>query len=92
MQQWKSLRHQRRIKETIAARISAVMLIAAVLLMTHYTYKKAYAGEAEEEDHARVAEHGPAYAGHSVLLHMDAFLQHEEQHESGRTNQANDSR
>ena len=50
MQQWKSLRHQRRIKETIAARISAVMLIAAVLLMTHYTYKKAYAGETEEEE------------------------------------------
>ena len=50
MQQWKSLRHQRRIKETIAARISAVMLIAAVLLMTHYTYKKAYAGETEEDE------------------------------------------
>ena len=50
MQQWKSLRHQRKIKETIAARISAVMLIAAVLLMTHYTYKKAYAGETEEDE------------------------------------------
>ena len=33
------------------------------------------AAEDKEEDHAGVAEHRPAHAGHGVLLHMDVLLQ-----------------